>query len=178
MRKRFKPNGIIFVNTPFSVCLEVNSQRPKPVPVEVLERMFISMEVPEPSPSEPVLVIDSGMARDQSSVLESVLQDQEFWFRVIDSARSSHSHSKLETEPLSLRQQILNQAESRFRKCVSHLVSKWRVPECDMKRITRLKAAYMSELKANISPESQEERALDLLDSLSVRFSRELAQFE
>ena len=177
MRKRFRPNGIIFIDRSLDECKSINSARPKPVPAAIIERMALTIEIPESSVSQPVLTLRPSQDHDVSDLVQFVRQADDFWFQVGNSAIHSKVHGLTGPRALTFREELLNECEKKLRNCVSQVASKSPLKQADVKEISRLKADHLSEVKQLLSLNPVNELADDIIDSLTVRFSIQLAQF-
>lgn len=123
MRKLFKPNGTIYIDTPLSVCLAANASRgDEIVPSHVIEKMAKTMEPP--------------MTRWTNNVY-----DEDFWKRICQEPLPK-------SEPIIVTsyEQRLNAFEALLRGLVTTKCTSMR---CDPKAISALKREAMNSFKLN-----------------------------
>jgi tRNA uridine 5-carbamoylmethylation protein Kti12 len=173
MRKRFRPNGILFLSRDVKECMYFNSLRAQRVPDSIIERMAVLFEVPQSKSTCPVLVLSPPMKSSKEDVGLIVMDDNRFWISVIESSLVSSASLGIPKQPtISHRTVLLNNFETRLRASVSRFVAAKPVNCQFMKRITILKASHMKNLKFKLDKDI----ALKVdIDELISQFVVELA---
>ena len=174
MRKQFRPNGVIFLNRAVDDCMKFNAQRDFSIPARIIESMALSMEFPEPTANCPVLTICPSLDESVEELSQIVESSEDFWIEVMRSATQPVVPS--ESRDLTTRELLLNDCESRLRKCVSLVASKVRLSKEGMKRISELKSEAMLNCKSMLTSDTRAEAGTEFTDSLIFKFSLDISQ--
>jgi tRNA uridine 5-carbamoylmethylation protein Kti12 len=175
MRKRFRPDAIIHLNTPIDVCFLRNRTRSSDVPDHVIEQMALQLEVPKDGVDHPVLFVDPYPSEDIEALADRILAIKSFWERSIQ----SKPHSVAECmNHITLRDQVLNTMETRLRKCVSEIASKNVLDKAMNRKISELKREIMRNFKYQYTTVDNHEGLLDIMDSQCDLFIREICSFQ
>ena len=172
MRKRFRPNGVIFLNRSVDECIRLNEIRSSRVPQTVIENMALLLEVPDPA-SCPVLTISPLPGETVDDTTEAIVRDSAFWIEVL--TRSAYSTELIPIPDISFRERALNKCEVELRKCVSHFAkNRLNLGKDQIKRTSELKGAIMQRCKFLITAETSEQEAADIVESAILEFNYEL----
>lgn len=177
MRKRFQPNGIMFLDRSVDDCLRLNVSRSRRVPDHVIESMALALERPEPTPDCPVLEI---VGSDLDDALSFVANATDFWFSVLQSAKRNIANLPDDSagRELSLREQVLNDVEKRLRNCVSLAVARRCLPPSSLRSISKLKTESMAQCKLAVNINNNPEDLAAFVDSVIFEFSNRISSLE
>jgi len=169
MRRRYKPNGIIFICRPPEECIRQN-QLPRdssPVPEHVIHRMALLMEEPNDIPRCPVLRLLS-----ENSMDAAAMSAQKFWQQVYRSATAENPDQQNLSLQITERERVLNTFESRLRRAVGHAITGNCFRKDLMRLISMRKRESLDRLKALLA--SGTVRVDEVCDQLESEFANEL----
>lgn len=175
MRKRFRPDAIIYLNTPIELCFLRNRTRDPPVPDHVIEQMALQLEVPEDAVDHPVLFVDLYPSEEIEALADRIMANSSFWARSIQP--KSHSIPECMNQ-FTLRDQVLNSMETRLRKCVSEIASKNLLDKPMNSKISELKREIMRQFKHQYTTVDNHDCLFDIMDSQCDLFIREICSFK
>jgi len=166
MRKKFKPNGIIFVNRPVSECIASNQQDRESgsVPDSVIDRMALLFEIPLDTINCSLLTASG----DPDIIVKEVVDAEDFWFLSIQSAVVSTIATSLDPIPPTSREIAINTCEINLRKCVSLIAQSKRISPESMREISKLKSQCLAAFKQNIARTTD----VDFLEAVLDNFSQ------
>ena len=170
MRRRFKPNGIVFLDLEIQACIQQN-RNPRDsgsVPEHVITRMGALLDRPKASTCCPVVRVDVS-----EDAYHAVLCAPEFWISVYNS--SSNPATRLQDNPRIITdiEQTLNTFEVKLRKAVRTLVVGNPLASRDMGRISMMKKYKIESLRKILRNPTCDE-APDAADRLECEFIDEL----
>lgn len=175
MRKRFRPDGVIFINRNVDDCMRLNNSRVNRVPETVIENMALMIEVPDGT-SEPLLTVTPSPDESVDEIVTSILNAHDFWADV--RVKRDITPPTQTTVDISIRERMLNECESQLRKCVSNFARTRTMHSNDvMKKTSELKASIMARCKFLITPDSSEDDIAGIIESAVLEFNHQLATF-
>lgn len=148
MRKAFRPDGVIFLDTHKSVCHARNESRSAGrVPDHVIDTMSNLLEIPDPR-SVPTLTIGRDVT---SSPLNVVVAAEDFWGAVLCNRDVTRISNPI-INALSSYESLVNQCERDLRKCVSaYVINRRNMDRSDRDQLTNIKRQYMMDLKRRLA---------------------------
>lgn len=108
MRKEFRPNGIIYIETRLDECLLVNSKRSIPVPRGIIEKMAQILQPPQSA-----TILHQRSVPSQTDYLP-------FLTRVFqNAAQAANAQATCTAHSITQKEQTMNNFETQLRKIIS-----------------------------------------------------------
>ena len=166
MRRRFRPNGIVYLKRSLEQCLSWNMhpRESGQVPEQVIRRMSALMDEPAGSSSCPVLIVDI-----EEGVIDRISHDTDFWLRVVESCKETEKKALSNTAiPLSERERLLNEFEIALRQVVHGIVSNNHIHQVRVRQISHAKRASLASFKQHLGGDL--ENLSEVRDTLESEF--------
>jgi tRNA uridine 5-carbamoylmethylation protein Kti12 len=173
MRKRYKPDGIIYIDRTINECIALNEVREYSVPPGIIESMALLFEPPDEMMGVPTLRVSPLTHSSSDDEVRTVVEANIFWTDAILHARTVGTAAQAVQHSLS--HKALNECESQLRKCVSNICRMKQIPPEIIKRISALKAEALSRFKTEIPEMLTDEAMSETMQEVVLEFNYELA---